>query len=120
MLRIGQLSVEAKKSMGYLTECILPVHRQEQHDDDRHRRQGIDLHLAGLDMDWFYRMGGRFVLRMARGPIQSTDSFVGESYRRSGIAWMTGAAAILPGSTAKLSTGLSTGWHWRYDPWAEN
>ncbi|MFH1029494.1 MAG: Na(+)/H(+) antiporter subunit D [Pseudomonadota bacterium] len=45
-----------------------------------------------LDMDWFYRMGGRYVLRMARGPIQTTDTFVGELYRRSGIAWMMGAA----------------------------
>jgi len=41
-----------------------------------------------LDMDWFYRMGGRQVTRLARGPVQTADSFVGELYRRCGMAWM--------------------------------
>jgi multicomponent Na+:H+ antiporter subunit D len=41
-----------------------------------------------LDMDWFYRMGGRQVARLARGPVQTADSFVGELYRRCGMAWM--------------------------------
>jgi multicomponent Na+:H+ antiporter subunit D len=41
-----------------------------------------------LDMDWFYRMGGRHVARFARGPVQTADSFVGELYRRCGMAWM--------------------------------
>ncbi|MGA7828086.1 MAG: Na(+)/H(+) antiporter subunit D [Geobacteraceae bacterium] len=45
-----------------------------------------------LDMDWFYRMGGRALLRMARGPVQTTDTFVGELYRRCGLRWMMGAA----------------------------
>jgi multicomponent Na+:H+ antiporter subunit D len=45
-----------------------------------------------LDLDWFYRMGGRAVLRMARGPVQTTDTFVGELYRRCGIRWLMDAA----------------------------
>jgi multicomponent Na+:H+ antiporter subunit D len=45
-----------------------------------------------LDMDWFYRMGGRHVAKLARGPVQTADSFVGELYRRCGMAWMMIAA----------------------------
>jgi multicomponent Na+:H+ antiporter subunit D len=45
-----------------------------------------------LDMDWFYRMGGRAVARMSRGPVQTADTFVGECYRRFGLAWMMLAA----------------------------
>ncbi len=45
-----------------------------------------------LDMDWFYRMGGREVARLARGPVQATDAFVGELYLRCGLAWMMGIA----------------------------
>ncbi|MDD2337258.1 MAG: Na(+)/H(+) antiporter subunit D [Geobacteraceae bacterium] len=45
-----------------------------------------------LDLDWFYRMGGRAILRMARGPVQATDTFVGEMYRRCGLRWMMDAA----------------------------
>jgi len=40
-----------------------------------------------LDMDWFYRLGGRQVARLARGPVQTADSFVGELYSRCGMAW---------------------------------
>ena len=35
-----------------------------------------------LDMDWFYRKGGRAFLWLARKPIQVADTFVGELYRR--------------------------------------
>ncbi|MRR57098.1 MAG: Na(+)/H(+) antiporter subunit D [Deltaproteobacteria bacterium] len=45
-----------------------------------------------LDMDWFYRISGRHVARFARGPVQTADSFVGELYRRCGMAWMMVAA----------------------------
>jgi multicomponent Na+:H+ antiporter subunit D len=41
--------------------------------------------LISLDMDWFYRMGGRAFLRLARGPVQAVDTFVGELYRWAGL-----------------------------------
>jgi multicomponent Na+:H+ antiporter subunit D len=41
--------------------------------------------LISLDMDWFYRMGGRAFQRLARGPVQSVDTFVGELYRLAGL-----------------------------------
>lgn len=45
-----------------------------------------------LDMDWFYRMGGRAVAAAARGPIQAADTFIGECYRLVGLAGMLLAA----------------------------
>ena len=39
-----------------------------------------------LDLDWFYRMGGRAFLWLARKPIQMADTFVGELYRVAGLA----------------------------------
>ena len=38
-----------------------------------------------LDMDWFYRMGGRAFLWLARKPVQAADTFVGELYRVAGL-----------------------------------
>src|SRR5215831_100266 len=38
-----------------------------------------------LDMDWFYRMGGRAFLWVARKPIQMADTLVGELYRLAGL-----------------------------------
>ncbi|HEV2394867.1 MAG TPA: Na(+)/H(+) antiporter subunit D [Verrucomicrobiae bacterium] len=38
-----------------------------------------------LDMDWFYRMGGRAFFWLARKPVQGADTFVGELYRLAGL-----------------------------------
>ena len=38
-----------------------------------------------LDMDWFYRKGGRAVLWLAQKPIQFVDTCVGEIYRVAGL-----------------------------------
>jgi multicomponent Na+:H+ antiporter subunit D len=38
-----------------------------------------------LDLDWFYRMGGRAFLWVARKPVQLTDTFIGELYRLAGL-----------------------------------
>jgi multicomponent Na+:H+ antiporter subunit D len=38
-----------------------------------------------LDLDWFYRMGGRAFLWVARKPIQMADTAVGELYRLAGL-----------------------------------
>jgi len=39
-----------------------------------------------LDTDWFYRMGGRAFARLASGPVQAVDRWVGQLYRRAGLA----------------------------------
>jgi len=38
-----------------------------------------------LDMDWFYRMGGRAFRWFASRPMQALDTFVGELYRLAGL-----------------------------------
>ena len=38
-----------------------------------------------LDLDWFYRMGGRLFLWLARKPVQKADTAVGEAWNRQGI-----------------------------------
>ncbi len=38
-----------------------------------------------LDLDWFYRKGGRAFLWFARKPVQATDTMVGELYRVAGL-----------------------------------
>jgi multicomponent Na+:H+ antiporter subunit D len=38
-----------------------------------------------LDLDWFYRMGGRAFLWVARKPFQAADTMVGELYRLAGL-----------------------------------
>jgi len=38
-----------------------------------------------LDMDWFYRQGGRAFLWVARKPVQFADTCVGEIYRVAGL-----------------------------------
>ena len=47
-----------------------------------------------LDMDWFYRKGGRAFLWIARKPIQGLDTFVGEIYRIGGLKPLMGVAAV--------------------------
>jgi multicomponent Na+:H+ antiporter subunit D len=41
--------------------------------------------VISLDLDWFYRMGGRAFLWLARKPVQLADAFVGELYRQAGL-----------------------------------
>jgi multicomponent Na+:H+ antiporter subunit D len=38
-----------------------------------------------LDLDWFYRFGGRAFLWVARKPVQAADTLVGELYRLTGL-----------------------------------
>ena len=38
-----------------------------------------------LDLDWFYRIGGRAFLWLARRPVQAADTGVGEIYRAGGL-----------------------------------
>lgn len=48
--------------------------------------------LISLDLDWFYRKGGRAFLWLARKPIQVADSWVGEWYRLGGLAGLMRSA----------------------------
>jgi multicomponent Na+:H+ antiporter subunit D len=41
--------------------------------------------LISLDLDWFYRMGGRAFRWFAQKPVQLADTFVGELYRTAGL-----------------------------------
>ncbi len=45
-----------------------------------------------LDMDWFYRMGGRAFRWFARRPVQGADDAVGEAYRVGGLLPLMGSA----------------------------
>jgi multicomponent Na+:H+ antiporter subunit D len=50
-----------------------------------------------LDLDWFYRRGGRLFLRIARQPVQAFDTFVGEVYRLGGLVplmWFSRLSAV--------------------------
>lgn len=45
-----------------------------------------------IDLDWFYRMGGRAFLWLARKPVQSADDAVGEAYRVAGLVPLMGVS----------------------------
>lgn len=47
-----------------------------------------------LDLDWFYRMGGRAFLWVARKPIQFADTLVGELYRLAGLVPLMLTASV--------------------------
>ncbi len=48
---------------------------------------------VNLDLDWFYRLGGRAFLWLARKPVQSADTGVGEVYRVGGLVPLMKSAA---------------------------
>lgn len=45
-----------------------------------------------LDLDWVYRKAAPVFARLARGPIQGLDTWVGELYRNSGLAGLVTSA----------------------------
>ena len=50
---------------------------------------------TNLDLDWFYRLGGRAFLWLARRPVQTADTGVGEVYRVGGLVpLMKSAGAV--------------------------
>ena len=50
---------------------------------------------TNLDLDWFYRMGGRAFLWLARKPVQSADTGVGEVYRVGGLVPLMKSAGLV-------------------------
>jgi multicomponent Na+:H+ antiporter subunit D len=47
-----------------------------------------------LDLDWYYRKGGRAFLWFARKPVQAADTLVGELYRIAGLIPLMKAARL--------------------------
>ena len=50
---------------------------------------------ANLDLDWFYRLGGRAFFWLARKPVQSADTGVGEVYRLGGLVPLMKSAGLV-------------------------
>ena len=65
--------------------------------------------LISLDMDWFYRKGGRAFLWLARKPVQSADAFVGELYRLAGLVPLMFMAALAGRFDNKIIDGAVDG-----------
>ena len=60
------------------------------------RLKKIEPHAGtNLDLDWFYRMGGRAFLWLARKPVQSVDAGVGEIYRVGGLGPLMKSASLV-------------------------
>lgn len=60
------------------------------------RLKKIEPHAGtNLDLDWFYRKGGRAFLWLARKPIQSVDTGVGEIYRVGGLVPLMKSALLV-------------------------
>ena len=62
-----------------------------------------------LDLDWPYRMGGRAFLWLARWPIQTLDTFVGELYRLAGLAPLMVSARVAALFDSRVIDGLVDG-----------
>ena len=50
---------------------------------------------TNLDLDWFYRLGGRAFFWLARKPVQSADTGVGEVYRVGGLVPLMKSAGLV-------------------------
>jgi len=65
--------------------------------------------LISLDLDWFYRKGGRAFLWLARKPVQSVDTFVGELYRVAGLVPLMLTASLAGWFDNKIIDGAVDG-----------
>ena len=62
-----------------------------------------------LDMDWFYRMGGRAVQWFVNKPAQALDTWVGELYRVCGLAWLMSTARMSAWFDGRVIDGVVDG-----------
>jgi multicomponent Na+:H+ antiporter subunit D len=70
----------------------------------------IEPHEAcNVDLDWFYRMGGRGVEWFVRRPFQALDTAVGEIYRFCGLAWLMVTARASAWFDGKAIDGVVDG-----------
>lgn len=65
--------------------------------------------VISLDLDWFYRKGGKAFLWIARKPIQATDTLVGELYRLAGLVPLMSVAKLASAFDNKVVDGLVDG-----------
>lgn len=65
--------------------------------------------VISLDMDWFYRKGGRAFLWVARKPVQWIDTLVGELYRLAGLNPLMKLARFTGQFDNKVIDGLVDG-----------
>ena len=69
---------------------------------------------VNLDLDWFYRLGGRAFLWLARRPVQAADDGVGEIYRAGGLVPLMRSAAgvrrfdntVIDGAVDGIAAGI--------------
>ena len=62
-----------------------------------------------LDLDWFYRKGGRLFLWLARKPIQWVDTAVGEFYRLVGLVPLMVSARVVGQFDNRIIDGVVDG-----------
>lgn len=62
-----------------------------------------------LDLDWFYRKAAAWFLRVARNPVSPINDWVGEVYRRVGMRFALGAAALWSRFDVKAIDGVVDG-----------
>jgi multicomponent Na+:H+ antiporter subunit D len=62
-----------------------------------------------LDMDWFYRMGGRVFLKFAKNFIELIDTGVGELYRLAGLVPLMLTARISGKFDNRIIDGIVDG-----------
>lgn len=62
-----------------------------------------------LDTDWFYRMGGRVFLQIARSPVQLLDNVVGGIYRYAGLLPLKATAFVVSLFDQYIIDGLVDG-----------
>jgi multicomponent Na+:H+ antiporter subunit D len=62
-----------------------------------------------LDLDWFYRKGGRLFLWIARKPVQAVDTAVGAFYRVLGLAPLMDSARLVDRFDNRIIDGCVDG-----------
>jgi len=62
-----------------------------------------------LDLDWFYRMGGRAFAWLARQPVQFVDDLVGEFYRAGGLRGLMKTSRFIGRFDNRVVDGLVDG-----------
>lgn len=62
-----------------------------------------------LDLDWFYRMGGRGFAWLARKPVQLLDDLVGECYRAGGLRGLSKTSSWVGRFDNRVIDGLVDG-----------
>lgn len=64
---------------------------------------------TNLDLDFFYRRGGRWFVRLVAGPLQALDAWLSERYRRSGLRGLMASARQTAGFDQRVVDGAVDG-----------